>query len=336
MVEKYIVQKDVIGSSCVETIDGGQLLTYTSVDGKHFIKSMDCFCTISDSWILPGENITAAANLIRLKDGRLMTTIKRISENEKAASLSGASFYAAFSDDEGRSFKDIVKINKEENAYFLMNNRLIRTKTGRILLPVCYMPNEFLSEEYFEKVGWVGCFYSDDEGKTWNESKYVKGETVDQLAEPMVAQGDDEALYMYMRTGMGYLYYSKSTDDGLTWEKETRSQLRSPCAPFCINYDKFEKRFLAVWDNSFPAKVHQHPRCPICIAESKDCVNWNMITELGNDPMKSYGYPMILCRENEIVITFYENPEREFDSKLHKLKLKIFKREELKNEFRKI
>ena len=330
MVEKYIAENNVIGSSCIETDDCGQILTYISVDGKHFIKSMDCFRTVSDNWILPGENITAAANLVRLKDGRIMTTIKRLSENPKAAAISGASFYAAFSDDGGKSFKKTVKINKNESCYYIMNNRLIITKTGRILLPVCYIPDEFLDEEYFEKIGWSGCFYSDDEGNTWNESNWIKGESVDQLAEPMVAQGKDDTVYMYMRTGMGYLYYSKSTDDGITWEKETKSMLRSPCAPFCINYDKFENRFLAVWDNSFPAEVHQHPRCPICIAESKDCVNWNMIMELGNDPMKSYGYPMICCFEDEIMITFYECPKREFDAKLHKLKLKIFKREELR------
>ena len=58
------------------------------------------------------------------------------------------------SDDEGKTFKDSVKINKGEHAYFIMNNRLIRTKSGRILLPVCHVPDEFIGEEYFEKCGW--------------------------------------------------------------------------------------------------------------------------------------------------------------------------------------
>lgn len=329
MFEKYIAESNVIGSSIVSCSDGGYILNYTSTDGKHFIKSYDHFRTICDEWVLPIETITAGANLLRLKDGRLMTTVRKISDNPEVAKILGANFYVLFSEDDGKTFNNLIRINKKESCYYVMNNRLTRTYSGRILLPVCYVPDEFTGEEYFEKIGWVGCFYSDDEGITWNESEWVKGETVDQLAEPMVAQGQDGIIHMHMRTGMGYLYHSQSTDDGITWGRETPTPLRSPCAPHCINYDTFEDRFLVVWDNSFPALVHQHPRSPICIAKSKNGVDWEMIKELDNDPMKSYGYPMIYCFEDEILITYYECPEREFNSKLHKLKLKIFKRDEL-------
>ena len=145
----------------------------------------------------------------------------------------------------------------------------------------------------------------------------------------MVAQGSDDTIHMYMRTGYGYLYYSKSCDDGITCEQEQQSMLRSPCTPYCINYDEYSNKFFAIWDNSFPSLQHQFPRSPICLAVSDDCVNWKMLLELDNSPMHSYGYPMIHFDENEILITYYENNSRGYNAPDHKLKMKLFSREEL-------
>jgi len=329
VIEKYLAEGNVIGASCVKAEDGGLILMFSSVDGKHFLKSYDNFKTISESWCVPIDSLTASANLLRLKSGRLMATVREISKREDIAAISGANFYAAFSDDDGKTFKELQRINSQDKCYYLMNNRIITTHTGRILIPICYVPDKFIKPEFFEKIGYAGCFYSDDEGKTWQESNWVKGESVDQLAEPMVAQGKDNVIHMYMRTGYGYLYYSKSNDDGVTWEAEQKSSLRSPCAPFCINYDEYSNKYFAVWDNSFPGSVHQYPRSPICLAVSDDCVNWKMILELDNNPMHSYGYPMMHFDENEILITYYENTLREFCAPNHKLKMKLFLRKEL-------
>ena len=328
MFERYLAEKNVIGSTMIEASDGGLILAYASCDGEHFIKSFNKFRTISESWIAPVQTITGNSNLLRLKNGKLMMIARKISSDEKIAKFGGANFYTIISDDDGHTFSDSISINRDEECYYLLNNRIIRTRNGRIIIPVCYVPKEYVSEEYFEKYGYSGCFYSDDEGKTWNKSEWLKGESVDQLAEPMVAQGDDDTLHMYMRTGFGYLYQSRSFDNGETWEKEERSQLRSPAAPYCFNYDKYSKSFFAVWDNSFPGSVHQYLRCPICLAQSTDAKNWDMICELDNDPMKSYGYPMIYFTEDDLIITYYENDKREFSSATHKLKLKAIHRKE--------
>lgn len=330
MLEKYLAEKSIIGAAVIKSLDGGLMLMYSSVDGKHFLKSYNNFRSIAESWVVPLDGITANANLLRLNDGRLMTVVRETSKRADVAAINGADFYVAFSEDDGHTFKDIQRINREEKCYYLMNNRIIRTHTGRVLIPICYVPDEYVSAEYHEKSGYSGCFYSDDECKTWNMSKWVKGESVDQLAESMVAQGNDDIIHMYMRTGYGYLYYSKSCDDGITWEAEQQSTLRSPCAPFCVNYDEYSKQYFAVWDNSFPAPQHQYPRSPICLAVSDDCVNWKMCMELDNNPMHSYGYPMMHFDEKEILITYYENNSRDFMPMDHKLKMKLFSREELK------
>lgn len=329
MFERYICEKNVIGSTITEASDGGLILAYASCDGEHFLKSFDKFRTISESWVLPVQALTANSNMLRLKNGKIMMITRKISSDEKIAKVGGANFYTILSDDDGHTFSSPEKINPDEDCFYLMNNRVIRTNSGRIIIPVSYVPKECIGDKFFEKYGYSGCFYSDDEGKTWNKSEWLKGESVDQLAEPMVAQGDDGIIHMYMRTGFGYLYQSKSYDNGETWEKEQKSQLRSPCAPFCFNYDKYSKRFFAIWDNSIPGPVHQYPRRPICLAQSTDAKNWDMICELDNDPMRSYGYPMIYFTEDELIITYYENDKREFDASIHRLKLKIIQREEI-------
>ena len=330
MFTRYLADRDVIGATMIASLDGGLLLMYSSVDGKHFLKSFDGFCSIAEEWTVPVDSITANANLIRLEDGRLMMVLRRVSDDPVIASIQGASFFTLFSDDDGHSFTEGTRINRADACYYLMNQRLWRTHTGRILLPVCYVPTEDLSPERFEKAGLSGCFYSDDEGKTWQEGRWLAEESVDQLAEPMVCEGEDGIVHMYMRTGNGYLYRSRSLDNGESWERAEPSSLRSPCAPFCVNFDPYSKHFFAVWDNAFPAPTQNYPRSPICLAKSADCVHWEMLCELDNDPMRSYGYPMLYFTKDALLVTYYESPERKFLKERHRLKLKLIARDELK------
>lgn len=329
MLEKYLAESYIIGGTVIESLDGGLIASFASEGGKHFVKSYDKFRTIADSWVVPIEGMTACANLLRLNDGRLMMLVREVSKNSEIAEIGGGNFYAVYSEDDGKTFGEYHKINKEENCYYVMNNRVIRTHTGRVLIPICYVPHEQTAKEMQEKAGYAGCFYSDDDCKTWNVGEWLKNTKVDQLAEPMIVQGNDDMLHLYARTGRGYLYRSRSFDNGITWETEEPTTLRSPCAPFCINYDKYSNKYFAVWDNTFPAEEHTGPRTPICLAVSDDCVNWKMCFELDNEPLYSYGYPMMYFDKDEILIVYYENPSRKWNPEEHKLKMKLFSRDEI-------
>ena len=328
MFETYLAEGNLIGSTLIRAQDGSDLLMYSSVDGKHFLKSRDHFRTVEDSWVAEIDSRTANANLLRLKDGRLMTIVRHLSTHPRISQLSGADFTAAFSTDDGRTFGNEVPINSKPGCYYLMNQRVLRLRSGRILLPLCWVPDEEL-ELAMETTGSVGCFYSDDEGKTWQEGEWLHGSIVDQLAEPMVVEGSGDRLHMYMRTGMGYLFHSVSDDQGIHWTTEEATPLRSPCAPFCARYDEKEDRFLMVWNNSFPGTVHQFPRSIICLAESTDGMSWHTLCELDADPMKGFGYPMIEPYEDEILITYYESQVRRFSPETHKLRAKILSRSEI-------
>lgn len=330
MITKYIADREVIGSTIIEALDGGLMLMYSSVDGRHFFKSYDNFRTISEEWLVPVDSKTANANIIRLKDNRLMMIIRILSSDPEIEKIRGASFFTYFSDDDGHTFYEGKRINEKDECFYIMNDRILRTASGRILLPTCYVPREFIQEDLFEKAGQSGCFYSDDEGETWHHGEWLPAIDVDQLCEPMVTQGSDGLVHMYMRTGYGYLYHALSKDDGKTFSKAIPSSLRSPCAPFTVKYNTDTEKFYVIWDNSFPAPSQNYPRSPICLAESTDCENWKMICELDNSPMNAYGYPNIYFAGNDVIITYYESPTRMHKSPTHKLKLKVFERKELR------
>lgn len=329
MYTSYLAYNNVIGSTTVTSLDGGRLLMYCTEGGRRFLKSFDNFKTVSDEWIVPADAVSASANLIRLNNGRLGMLMIEFSKRPDIAKNLGADFFFYVSEDDGRTFYKLSNVNSREGCYYVMNDRLIRTSSGRILLPTCYVPEKQLGEGHFEHAGCAGCFYSDDEGASWQEGTWLEPTDADQLAEPMVMQGEDGVLHMYARTGVGYLYRSRSFDDGVSWETSQASCLRSPCAPYCVAYDKYSGKYFAVWDNSFPSPIHQYPRCPICLAASNDGVNWRQLLELDNDPAHSYGYPMIAFDRDEILITYYESPVREFKKEIHKLKLRIILRSEL-------
>ena len=83
MIEKYLAVGNVIGATVEKSLDGGLLITYSTVDGKHFLKSFDNFRTITDRWVVPIDGLTANANLLRLNNGRLMTVVREISKKRK-------------------------------------------------------------------------------------------------------------------------------------------------------------------------------------------------------------------------------------------------------------
>lgn len=271
-------------------------------------------------------------NLLRLKDGRLLSVFSESCDNVCTNRLRAANFYASFSSDEGKSWSGRVPISTDNRRLYLMNDRVMRLKSGRILVSFSLHPNELLANlKNFEAVGWVNAFYSDDEGATWHEGARRPTTVADQLCEPNVFEAKDGSLVMLSRTGKGYLYRCDSKDAGESWSVEYPTPLRSPVAPFYMKKDPFTGWVFIAWDNSFPAPVHQYPRSPLSFAVSRDDgATWEFICDIENDPMSSYGYPSIHFTPKSILVTYYEELGfRSFNAKEQRCKLTIFDRAEL-------
>lgn len=272
----------------------------------------------------------AGRHLLRLKDGRLLGICPEIVENVAKNRLKAANYYAWFSSDEGKSWSGRVPISTDNRRLYLMNDRILRLSTGRILVPFSLHPNELLDRKA-ESVGWVNAFYSDDEGATWHEGKRRPTSAADQMCEPNAIERDDGTLVMFARTGKGYLYRCESTDGGESWSEEHPTSLRSPLAPFYVKKDPFTGWVFVAWHNSFPGPVVQCPRSPLSLAVSRDdCETWEFICDIENDPMSSYGYPTIHFTRDSVMVAYYETVgHRKFVKDEQHAKVAVFKRSEL-------
>jgi sialidase-1 len=89
---------------------------------------------------------------------------------------------------------------------------MVQLKSGRLLFPFHYGD----AGNYNSTTQKSACYYSDDEGKTWTEGRAV-GLPQHGAASPVVAEMNDGSLLMAVRTGLGTMYLSRSTDSGETW-----------------------------------------------------------------------------------------------------------------------
>ena len=270
----------------------------------------------------------AGRHLLRLKDGRLLGIVPEIVDNIVSNKLKASNFYAYFSSDEGKSWRGRVPLSTDNRRLYLMNDRIVRLSTGRIIVPFSLHPNELLDKK-LESVGWVNAFYSDDEGRTWREGQWLKPTVADQLCEPTTFECADGTIKMLARTGMGYLYQTESHDGGETWCKESPTTLRSPCAPYFLRKDPYTGWVFIAWDNSFPGPSHGCPRSPLSLGVSRDDgKTWEFICDIEDDPMSSYGYPTIFFTKDDILVCYYEEIGcRSFKPKEQRSKLSIFRRD---------
>ena len=272
----------------------------------------------------------AGRHFLRLKDGRLLGIVPELVDNILTNKLKAANFYAYFSSDEGKSWSGRVPLSTDNRRLYLMNDRIVRLSTGRIIVPFSLHPNELLDKRA-ETVGWVNAFYSDDEGATWKEGKRRPTTVADQMCEPVLVERKDGSLVMFARTGMGYLYRCESTDGGESWSVEHPSTLRSPLAPFNMKKDPYTGWVFVAWDNSFPSPVMACPRCPLSFAVSRDdCETWEFICDIEKDPMATYGYPSIHFTPDSILVSYYESlGTRKYNANEQRCKIAGFDRREL-------
>lgn len=111
---------------------------------------------------------------------------------------------------------------------------LIRLRSGRIVCPV--FGNDIVASDYGQATeqlkAW--CYYSDDDAKTWQEGKGKVFLPKRGAMEPSVAEMVNATLIMTLRTQLGFVYVTRSLDDGQTWNEPWSSGLEAPEAPLAM------------------------------------------------------------------------------------------------------
>jgi len=213
-------------------------------------------------------------------------------------------FYFWTSNDEGITWSKRILIGPEGAPFH--GNVMIQTSKGRLIIPVRQGYTE-ASEIRTGGAFWLlegkkvqvqihghiaeavmsNCYLSDDEGKTWHKSSghimiwKDKGFGGLWMAdEPNVVELTDGRIMMYLRTSLGQLYKTYSSDGGRVWQYPEPTGLASciaPCRLVRIPSDQWTEDagcagdLLLLWNQESAQEIRDgFARCRLESAISKD------------------------------------------------------------------
>jgi hypothetical protein len=241
-----------------------------------------------------------SVSLLRLASGKLacFSAIKRDKLDCRP--------YLRLSEDDGVTWSAPRRIVDAPGYFVLNNDRVIQTKTGRLIMPLGWHRLSLQSPNAYEGIDLRAValwYYSDDEGLTWKESDTwwaLPAVTQTGLQEPGVVELADGTLLSWARTDQGCQYEFRSTDNGVTWSAPQPMPLRSPAAPASIMRLPGSADLLGVYvDHSgqFPFALSERTysnRNPLVASVSSDNgVTWRTRLLLENDPQRDYCYTAI-------------------------------------------
>jgi sialidase-1 len=221
-------------------------------------------------------------NFLRLKDGQ--TALFYCQKNTEDADCR---VMMRVSGDEGKTWGPAKQLSPPNKYTGLTNGRCIRLRSGRILLEAW-------------QDGFSYCYLSDDDGKTWRESRRVKPR--DGCWEPACIELKDGRVMMLMRTGMGGQYKSMSRDGGETWSDPSPTPLVGTAAPVSISRVPKTGDLLAIWNRNPGAKS----RNPLTAAISKDeGETWQHVRNIEDGPNDAWAYPAVTWVDDRALLTYF-------------------------------
>ena len=172
-----------------------------------------------------------SVSLLRMQNGDLgVAYLRKSMKGENLLCMP----YLVRSSDEGKTFSEPLCCAAVDGYYVVNNDRLVRLKNGRILLPAAYHGES----GYRARPGVLKVLYSDDDGRSWNISRDTVKSPYDdpvQLQEPGVYELPDGRVWMWCRTAYGHQYQCFSSDSGNTWGAiEPAFKFTSPDSPMQI------------------------------------------------------------------------------------------------------
>ena len=230
----------------------------------------------------PGDMNVYSPNLIRSVDDGILLIFMRQHETSPPTST----HHAWKSTDEGRTFEPWSVFGKG-TTYNVCNAVVKRMKSGRLLLPVTF------THETGSTYGGV-VLLSDDDGLTWSEAKNRISLPMRGVMEPHVEQASDGRVQMIVRSQLGSIQMSESSDDGLTWTLPKSTGLKSPES--CPELTRIPSTgdLLVVWNNSYDPKFFSHfgKRSPLTAAVSRDNgKTWQHLRDIETDPKRAFSNP---------------------------------------------
>ena len=252
--------------------------------------------------MIPGCVNVYSPTLYRLSDGSISLFFKRYTHlvwGEKQLN----SYYRIDSHDEGETWSE-EQIVWENAQHGTLNHAAKRIASGVTLLPI--QRSEAWGGPNDHAV--VSVLRSEDDLHTWTESNRI---TVPMrgLSEPCIAQHLDGSLHMVMRTQLGSVFHSFSTDDGRTWSKAQATGLNAPESCPCIVTIPGTDAQLVVWNNAeydMHWASHYGKRTPLTLAISRDGLRtFSDYFDIETDPTRAFTNPSITITSDGLFLLNY-------------------------------
>ena len=213
----------------------------------------------------PGDLNVMPASILRLDDGSIMLQYRRLH------SRSSTSGFVQISTTEGTSWSPPTRIWGPKDPYTgPANSTLMQMGSGRLILPVLLIHGELWAKG--EHI-LATTYWSDDRGRTWQRSNSMVDLPLRGAMEPTVAEKPDGGLLMVLRTELGSIFYSESTD-GIQWSLPQTLGIRAPESRASVARIPNSKDMVLVWNNGLydPASRNGHfgLRTPLTVAISRD------------------------------------------------------------------
>jgi sialidase-1 len=210
------------------------------------------------------------------------------------------------SKDEAATFGPPTRTTPEPGYHVVNNDRVRVLSTGRLIVPTSSTADVGASGSRFE----ASCFLSDDRGQTWRRSRTVLPYPKRGAMEPEVIEMDGGRLLMHIRTQLGHIAVSESTDGGETWSEAKSWGVPAPEAPSTLRRIPSTGDLLLVWNDSVkPGSDHGGPRTPLSAAVSRDeGRTWSKPITVEGAASETYAYTSLVFHRGRALLTYYIGP----------------------------
>ena len=215
--------------------------------------------------------------------------------------------YLRISNDDGKTFGERILVTDGPGYHVVNNDRVTVLKSGRLLCPVAWT-------EDVKTVNHFTCYcaISDDGGRTWHRGKGEVDQPKRGAMEPEVLELSDGRVLMIVRTQLGYIAASESSDGGETWSEAKSWGVKGPEAPASLRRIPTTGDLLLIWNHTFDEGAgHGGKRTPLTAAVSTDeGKTWSYERNLETRDDQTYAYTSIEFDRGRALLSYYVGEDK--------------------------